>query len=216
MPEPSAPPIVVPAPLTSAPATPIATKALRSDSAQLSAGRGAEPVGRSGAGNPVVTTPALTVPPRADPAPAGTASGTVAPAAAGTTPVKPSAPVGETPGNRAALCENPSLAVSALNGQIASNPAIQLPALYKPRDSADRAALDALSSLVRDTQGLKANARSIRTEATADGCHWLMALDLNWTNAFGQPRRRSIQLRTELELVSGTARVKRIFGATGL
>lgn len=121
----------------------------------------------------------------------------------------------ERAANRMLLCESPVSAATAVNSQIATDPAKQLAALYRPRDGTDRAALDAMNSLFKDAQRLRAIARTVRNETNGDVCEWVVAIDLQWTNAFGQPRRRSVQMRAELEAVGGAAKVKRLFGATG-
>ena len=112
------------------------------------------------------------------------------------------------------LCENPSLATAAFNGQFANDPK-QIAALYRPRDPADKTALDAMNTLFKDAERLRANARAVRNDAAGDGCEWVMSVDLSWTNSFGQPRRKTVQMRTELEAVNGAPRVRRIFGGSG-
>ena len=101
------------------------------------------------------------------------------------------------------------------NTRIATDPATQLPALYRPRDAGDKSALDAMNALFQGAEGLRAIARAVRSEPAGDGCEWIMAVDLNWANSFGQRRSKVVQMRVELEAASGAARVKRVFGGTG-
>lgn len=117
---------------------------------------------------------------------------------------------------RALLCDSAAVAATALTQQLRGDPAGQLLGLYRPQDAGDRAAMDRLAQGLRDMQRLTATARSVRNENVGTGCEWVMSVDLNWANAFGQPRRRTLQLRVELEAAGGGARVRRVFGVTGL
>ncbi|MFI5310873.1 MAG: Ig-like domain-containing protein [Gemmatimonadales bacterium] len=117
--------------------------------------------------------------------------------------------------DRAVVCGNASFAESALNDALAADPAATLGTLYRPRDAADGRAKDALLLQLKDMQRLKATARSVRNEAAADGCAWVMTLELAYTNAFSQARKKTGQVRLQLEAVGGRARAKQLFGASG-
>jgi hypothetical protein len=116
---------------------------------------------------------------------------------------------------RALLCEDPPAAQRLLTAALASDPASGLDRLYVPRGDADRQRKESLLGTIRGVQRLAASVRPIRNETTPDGCDWVMELELTWTNAFGQPRGTSGQVRLQLEAVDGAARVLRIFGLTG-
>ena len=166
-----------------------------------------------------VETKSATTPPAAAPPTARTEPPPPAPIAAAAAP--PASPASGGAGSatadadRALICGNPGTASSLLGDALGDDPAAALRALYRPRDAADGSARDALLGSLKDAQRLKAAVRTIRNELAATGCDWVMALDFTWTNAFGQARRRSSQLRLQLEASGGRARVKQIFGATG-
>ena len=164
-----------------------------------------------------VETKSATTPPAAAPPTARTEPPPPAPAAAAPTssPASGGAASATADADRALICGNPGTASSLLGDALGDDPAAALRALYRPRDAADGNARDALLGSLKDAQRLRAAVRTIRSEPAAAGCDWVMALDLTWTNAFGQPRRRSSQLRLNLEASGGRARVKQIFGATG-
>ncbi len=115
----------------------------------------------------------------------------------------------------ALTCTSPHVSEAAVNAAISGEAAPRLLALYAPRDAADRDSLRALSALVHDAQRLHGTVRTLRSEALNESCDWVMALELSWTNAFGQPRGRTLQIRAELEAVGGSVRVKRLFTASG-
>ena len=116
---------------------------------------------------------------------------------------------------REIACGNAAGAENALNDALADDPASKLGALYHPRDAADSRAREAFLAGLRDMQRLRATAHSVRNEAFADGCAWVMTLDLSWANAFGQSRRKSGLLRLQLDIVGGRARAKQIFSVSG-
>ncbi len=126
------------------------------------------------------------------------------------------APSRNADADRAMLCTDAASATSLLTDALSEDPAGRLAALYRPRDAADAKAKDALVGTVKDAQRLKAAVHVVRSETNADGCDWVVGLDLTWTNAFGQPRHKSPQIRLQLEAAAGRARVKQLFGATGL
>lgn len=154
------------------------------------------------------------------PAPPATAKGepptasppTGQPIAAATAP-----PTADRPADadRALLCGNLSAAESALSDALAADPAAGLSALYLPRDPADSKAKESLLSQLKEVTRLRVTARGVRNEPAGDGCAWVMTLDFSYSNAFGQARRKSGQVRLQLEATAGRARAKRIFGATG-
>ena len=113
-------------------------------------------------------------------------------------------------------CGNAGTASTALNDQLREDPARNLLALYQPTGVADRNSRASLDALLKGAERIRASAHSLRNDTAGDDCSWLMALDLTWTNAFGQPRQRSLQIRLEFDVASGTPRVKRVFALTGL
>jgi hypothetical protein len=161
------------------------------------------------------TAAAAAPPPVPDPTPTRPDPAFTPPASAGRGAEAPVTTPAVTPTtssfNRALLCENSAAAVNALTAQAGSDPARQLPALYAPRDRG----LDGLNNLLKDASRLRATIRAVRNETVGEGCEWIMDVEFNYTNAFGQTRRRTVQMRAELEAAATAARVKRVFGATG-
>lgn len=194
------------------------TGAARTDSARTQAAEVAS-------GGDVKTAAATVAPPQrtdstpgrvADSAARAAPSATARPPAAAPSPTEPSRPSTGEPIRRTVQCGEGSAAAAAVGAALRANPAQRLIDIYVPQDEADRAMEQALASVVRDAQRLRADARPVRSEVVGDHCEWVMALDLNWTNAFGQPRRRSVQLRAEFEGSGGGVQLKRLFGARGL
>lgn len=170
------------------------------------------------AGAPVITPPVRTdLPPaRGTDSATRVAPITARPAAAAPAPTEPSRPSASDPVRRTVQCGEGSAVAAAVGAALRTNTAQRLLDAYLPQDEADRAMEQALTSIVRDAQRLRADARPVRSEIVGDHCEWVMSLDLNWTNAFGQPRRRSVQVRAEFDVSGGGALLKRLFGARGL
>jgi hypothetical protein len=117
---------------------------------------------------------------------------------------------------RALLCSNAPAAVDAVTSALAGEPAARLSTIYVPRDVADTRAKNSLISGLRELQRLRTSAvRAVRNETVGDHCDWVMSIELSGTNAFGQPRRRTVEIRAVLEAAGGVARVKHLFGAQG-
>ncbi len=190
----------------------------RTDSARTQA------AGVAGGDVKPAATAAVAPPQRTDSTPGRVADSAarVAPSTAGRPPAaapslaEPSRPGTSEPVRRAVQCGEGSAAAAAVSAALRANPAQRLLDVYVPQDEADRAMEQALAAVVRDVQRLRVDARPVRAEVVGDHCEWVMALDLNWTNAFGQPRRRSVQLRAEFDVSGGGPQFKRLFGARGL
>lgn len=195
------------------------TSAARADTAKPQA-----PVVASGgdakpAGAPVIALPLRTDSPPGRGADSATRTAPITaarPAPAAPVPTEPSRPAASEPIRRTVQCGEGSAVAAAVGAALRTNTAQRLVDVYVPQDEADRAMEQALASIVRDAQRLRADARPVRSEVIGDHCEWVMSLDLNWTNAFGQPRRRSVQVRAEFDVSGGGALLKRLFGARGL
>ena len=131
-----------------------------------------------------------------------------------TAPVGPSA--ADLAAAKALACSNPATASTLLTTAFAGDAAAKFSALYQPRDGGDGKAKASFIDMLKGARGATASVRTERNEPTVDGCHWLMAVDLKWVNAFGQPRQKSVQLRVQLDGSGGAARIAQVFGATGL
>lgn len=117
---------------------------------------------------------------------------------------------------RAALCVDGSLPTNLISSAFSSDPLAGFDSLYRPQDAADGREKSRILDELRDTHGLTASVRALDGEAAGSGCDWSMGIEFRWTNAFGQPRGPlAVQLRASLEMIDGSPRVVRLYGASG-
>lgn len=112
------------------------------------------------------------------------------------------------------LCSDPATPGTVLSSLLLSDPLGRVEELYQPTDADDERTKTELMEVLESAQRLRASTRAVRNEATSSGCNWVMQVDFAWTNAFGQPRGRSVEFRLELVNDGGAARVERIFDAS--
>jgi len=112
----------------------------------------------------------------------------------------------------AMICGDPQAPSRLLATEFAAEPANRLQALYRVQGDADRALLESVLESIRAASQVRTVVETSGMEETADGCHWVLDVDFQWTNPFGQPRNRAVRVRVELEAEGGDVRILALTG----
>ena len=193
--------------------------ATKSDAPGRAGSEPAKPVDTAVTGRGAAAQPPVARPEAVTPAP----SGSSAPPAP-----QPASPAGNAEGaggtaamsdkDRAMLCGNPTVAVTALFEALRANSQVALASLYQPQDPIDAQAKDSLMAIMKTWNAqLPPKIHPMRPGSSAAGCNWLMEVQLVGRSVLRLTRQTKDTgtLRMQLEMSDGAVHVKRIYSFTG-